>query len=195
MKHSRLLLVAAMVAVPGVAHADLSELKWATEGYFRTRTVYLTNLAPEPREVLPYLDGEEVVYPDIRRTSYITSRLRVMPTLSYAKLAKLQIQIDAFDDVLWGDNNGLSSAPLFAVDGTNQYYLGGPQQDTVKVPRAWVEFQVPVGLLRVGRMPSHWGMGLLANGGGTQNLDPTTPVGEPKRAALDNFFPDDFGDK
>ena len=109
MNHLRFVVVAAVVCAPGIAHADLSELKWATEGYFRTRTVYLTNLAPQDRDVWSAYrgpDGDEIVVPDIRRTSYITSRLRVMPTLSYAKLAKLQFQIDAFDDVLWGDNNG-----------------------------------------------------------------------------------------
>jgi hypothetical protein len=198
MKHLFLPLVvgAALLAVPGAAHADLSELKWATEGYFRTRTVYLTNLAPQDRRVATYVPtGEQVVIPDIRRTSYITSRMRVMPTLSYAKLAKLQMQVDALDDVLWGDNNGLSSAPLFATDASNQHFLGGEPRASVTVPRVWMEFQVPVGMMRVGRMPSHWGMGLLANGGGTANIDPTTPLGEPPRPAADHFFPEDFGDK
>jgi hypothetical protein len=184
-----------LLAVPGSAHADLKELKWATEGYFRTRTIYLTNLAPEDRYTVPYPGGEDVVIPDIRRTSYITSRLRVMPTLSYAKVAKMMFQLDALDDVLWGDNNGVSSAPLFATDSSNQHFLGGSVGDSVKIPRAWVEFAVPVGLMRVGRMPSHWGMGLLANGGGTANVDPTTPLGEPQRRALDHFMPDDWGDK
>ena len=59
---------------------------------------------------------------------------------------------------------------------------------------AWVQFPVPVGLMRVGRMPSHWGMGLLANGGGTGWMDPESPKGEPQRRILDNFFDDDFGD-
>ena len=177
------------------ARADLTELKWATEGYFRTRTVTLTNLAPMPRDTTRYpLTGEELVIPDVRRTSYINSRLRIMPTLSYAKLAKVQVQVDAFDDVLWGDNNGLSTAPLFATDGSNQGFLGGPVADSVQVRRAWVQFTVPVGLMRVGRMPSHWGMGLLANGGGTGWFDPDTPKGEPRRKIADNFFDDDFGD-
>ncbi len=199
MKHSHLAaaaVVLATIAAPVTARADLSELRWATEGYFRTRTVLLTNLAPEERITQTYAPtGDEVVRPDIRHTSYVTSRMRLMPTLSYAKVAKFQFQMDALDDVLWGDNNGISTAPLFATDASSQYFLGGPLGDSVKIPRAWVEFSVPVGLMRVGRMPSHWGMGLLANGGGTMNIDPTTPVGEPSRRALDNFMPDDFGDK
>ncbi len=186
----------AMLAAPSLARADIGELKWATEGYFRTRTVYLTNLAPQDRVVSIYAPtGDEIVIPDIRRTSYITSRMRLMPTLSYEKIAKFQMQVDALDDVLWGDNNGLSSAPLFATDASSQHFLGGTPGDSVKISRAWVEFQVPVGIMRVGRMPSHWGLGLLANGGGTANVDPTTPAGEPARKVSDHFLPDDFGDK
>lgn len=183
----------ASLAAP--AHADLTELKWASEGYFRTRTVLLTNLAPQPRRVQSYTPTQEsIVVPDIRNTSYIMSRLRLMPSLQFGKTARLNLQIDALDDVLWGDNNGLSSAPLFATDGSNQGYLGGAPADSVQVRRAWVQFPVPVGVMRVGRMPSHWGMGLLANGGGTGWLDPESPKGEPQRLVLDNFFDDDFGD-
>lgn len=184
-----------LVASAAPARADLTELKWATEGYMRTRTVLLTNLAPQPRRVSSYPpNGEELIIPDIRHTSYIVSRFRLMPSLQFGKVTRLNLQIDAFDDVLWGDNNGLSTAPLFATDGSNQNYLGGPVQDSIQVRRAWVQFPVPVGVMRVGRMPSHWGMGLLANGGGTGWMDPESPKGEPKRRVLDNFFDDDFGD-
>ncbi len=185
----------AALAVAAPARADLTELKWASEGYFRTRTVMLTNLAPQPRLVTTYAPtGEQLVIPDIRSTSYIMSRLRLMPSLQFGKQVRLNFQIDALDDVLWGDNNGLSTAPLFATDGSNQGYLGGPVGDSVTIRRAWVQFPVPVGVMRVGRMPSHWGMGLLANGGGTGWIDPETPKGEPQRRILDNFFDDDFGD-
>jgi hypothetical protein len=196
----RLIVVAAVFATLSIvserpAHADLLELKWATEGYFRTRTVLLTNLAPQPRRVSSYPPtGDQIVIPEIRRTSYITSRLRLMPRLSYGNIAHLNMQIDAMDDVLWGDNNGLASAPLFATDATHQHFLGGEEKPSIALKRAWVEFQLPVGQMRVGRMPSHWGMGLLANGGGTGRIDPTSPVGYPPRRHPDHFFANDFGD-
>ena len=75
-------------------------------------------------------------------------------------------QIDVFDDVIWGDNNGRSAAPLFAVNPTNTTYFGEEKPD-VQIPRLWIEFQIPIGQVRVGRMPSHWGMGILATGGGS----------------------------
>jgi len=194
------LAAAAIVCVGTPAHAQL-ELKWGAEGYYRTRTVAVTNLAAEPRYEIPHPTlGLPIVMPDIRNTTYITQRLRLTPSLSYQAssrvpaVAKLILQIDALDDVIYGDNNSLSSAPLFAVNGTNQHYLGGAQSDSVQISRAWMEFMVPVGLMRVGRMPSHWGAGVLANGGGSFNWDLTTPPGEPRRRNVDTYFDDDFGD-
>ncbi|MEZ4365887.1 MAG: hypothetical protein R2939_06320 [Kofleriaceae bacterium] len=191
-------VLATALLAPADAHADL-ELKWASAGYMRTRTVLLTNLAPQDRVVGIYQPApdadDDIVIPDIRNTSYIMSRARLLPKLTYGNVASVNLQIDAMDDVLWGDNTGVSTAPLFATDGSYENYLGGPPSPTVNVKRAWLEFQVPVGLMRVGRMPSHWGMGLLANGGGTADLDPTSPIGEPPRKALDNFMAEDFGDK
>jgi hypothetical protein len=179
------------------ARADLLELKWGLEGFYRARQVYLTNLARKDRYTVVYpLTGEETVVPEIRRTSYLTHRLQVMPQVRYGDLAKLTVQVDALKDVLWGDNNGVSAAPLFATDTSNQYYLGGEEQDSIAVRRAWLEFNAKLGVMRVGRMPSHWGMGLLSNGGGSgwMDPDPTRPPELPQRRALDNFFDDDFGD-
>ncbi len=187
-------VAAGLFAAPGPAAADLFELKWSSEGYFRTRTMLLTNLAAQDRREITYpVNGERIVIPEIRNTSYITSRLRLMPTVSFAKLAKMSFQIDAMDDVLWGDNNGVASAPLLATETSSQPYLGGEVEDSVVISKAWIEFQIPVGMMRVGRMPSHWGMGLLANGGGTGMWDPNAPEYE-QRKHPDYFFDDDFGE-
>ena len=177
------------------ARAEL-ELKWNIEGFYRTRAIAIKNLAPEPRTVInhPAFDLP-VVMPEIRNQSYIIQRLQLNPTLSYGTIAKLFFQVDAMQDVLAGDNNATSLAPLFATGPSNQYYMGGPHtpSNDATVSRAWMEFQIPVGVLRVGRMPSHWGLGLLSNGGGSGNWDPLAPKGE-KRHVQDYYFDDDFGD-
>ncbi|MBT8494111.1 MAG: hypothetical protein KJO07_13735 [Deltaproteobacteria bacterium] len=197
-----LVVGALLLAVPSTVSADV-ELKWAAEGFYRTRGVFLTNMAAADATRLPYpVNGEDFVIPEIRRTSYLAHSLRVMPRVSLGDLVTLHAQIDGFRDVLWGDNNGLFAAPLFATDATNQSLFGtdqnrffGQQENlSLNLTRAWIDFKVPVGRVRVGRMASHWGMGLLANGGGTGNVDPTTPAGEPERKAFDYFFDDDFGD-
>lgn len=185
----------AVLASAQHVHAKPLEIKWDTSGYFRTRAITLTNLAPVDSTTFTNAENNSYVIPEIRRTSYIMSRLRLSPSVSYGEKATLHLQLDALDDVLWGDNNALASAPLFATDTSDQYYLGG-EQDALKLRKAWVQFQTPVGVMRVGRMPSHWGMGLLANGGGSGHLDsdPERPRHIPVRDSLDSYFDDDFGD-
>ena len=43
--------------------------------------------------------------------------------------------------------------------------IDGQETADFKLNRAWVEITLPVGVVRAGRQPSHWGMGLLANHG------------------------------
>lgn len=38
-------------------------------------------------------------------------------------------------------------------------------QDAITVRRAWAEYETPVGELKFGRMPDHWGLGILRNAG------------------------------
>lgn len=193
----RLLFYSITLAALGnsaTSEAKPLELTWDSSGYFRSRAVTLTNLAPTD-PIFIGTAGDNYEIPEIRRTSYMTTRLRITPTLRWGDTAALHFQIDALDDVLWGDNNGLSAAPLFATNTTDQHYLGG-EQDALRLHKAWVQFKVPVGIVRVGRMPSHWGMGILANGGGNANWDPDPdrPKHIAKRKSLDTYFDDDFGD-
>src|SRR5262249_34150796 len=43
--------------------------------------------------------------------------------------------------------------------------------DSVKVKRVWGEVSTPVGILRFGRMGSHWGLGMLHNDGNCLDCD------------------------
>ncbi len=193
----RALALVAVLCPAGAARADLLELKWASSGLYRSRAVTLTNLARQDRQTVVYPPtGETIVIPEIRRTSYIAHRLRLVPELRYGDRARLTVQIDALDDVLWGDNNGLAAAPLTASDGSQQGFLGGEEQPSVEVSRAWIELGGATGALRVGRMPSHWGMGLVENGGGSSYLDPepNRPPEVAPRLGRDTFLDDDFGD-
>ncbi|MEE2751717.1 MAG: hypothetical protein VX519_09825 [Myxococcota bacterium] len=97
-------------------------------------------------------------------SNYLTHQLRLQPTLDFEGRAKFIMMADALDSVVWGDNMSKASTALFAGNPSNTDIEGQPVSD-FQVKRAWMEFSVPVGLLRVGRQPSHWGMGLLANEG------------------------------
>lgn len=95
---------------------------------------------------------------------YLNQRLRLGAKFSYKNVASLNVHAQALDNVLWGDNADIGSAPLFAEKPSNTT-IDGVTIPSVEVFRAWTEFRIPIGQFRVGRMPSQWGLGILVNDG------------------------------
>jgi hypothetical protein len=88
----------------------------------------------------------------------------MQPSLNFEERAKFFLMIDALDGVVWGDNESLASTALFAGD-PSLTSRDGTVLDPLAIKRAWMEFKIPIGLIRAGRQPSNWGLGLLANEG------------------------------
>src|SRR5688572_21830747 len=105
-------------------------------------------------------------------------RLRLEPVINLSEQISVNMQIDVLDNVVLGStpdgvfHDGTAPPANIPINGFN----GGqvpPEAgknyawDSIRVKRAWGEVKVPdVGVIRFGRMPSHWGLGLLANSGG-----------------------------
>jgi hypothetical protein len=136
--------LALATALPATAAEDYD---FSLEGHYRMRSYSFGNLFSEHA-----------------KGSYATHQLRLQPVINFQDRAKFTFMVDALDDVMWGDNMSASRTSLFAGDPTNTN-LSGQEISDFRVRRAWTEFNIPVGILRVGRQPSHWGMGLLANQG------------------------------
>jgi uncharacterized protein (TIGR04551 family) len=123
-------------------------------------------------------------------------RFRINPELHISDNLRVLAQIDMLDNVVLGSTpEGYSNLPgVSAASGTSAGYSvkgrGGTTpfgafastqwapvagvnstQDSVVVKRVWGEFMTPLGLLRFGRMPSHWGLGMLANDGNGYDSD------------------------
>ena len=141
-------------------------------GYYRARGVWTMNLfdAESPNA---YGYGWALPYEDPNHTYYLTMRARLEPEIRIAEALKIKSTMDVFDNVVWGDNENIAATPFFAGDPSTTQ-PDGTVVDAFKVRRVWVEWTTLFGLLRLGRQPSHWGMGLLANSG--------------------DGFDDDFGD-
>jgi len=127
------------------------------EGYYRVRG-YRFN---------PLEDGLK----DQGAGTYMTHRLRIQPVIDFEGRAKFVMMADLLDNVVWGDNSSLMPASVFAQDpsfvhmnGTSQDFFQRSTQSAM-IKRAWMEFKLPVGVMRVGRQESHWGMGILSNNG------------------------------
>jgi uncharacterized protein (TIGR04551 family) len=111
-------------------------------------------------------------------------RLRLNPEIHISDNVRILTQIDLLDNLVLGsspeglrysvlDSNGLE---VRARTGYNQlsFYDNSAVppdsssnnfSDSVRVKRAWGEYATPVGVLRFGRMPHHWGLGMLYNSG------------------------------
>jgi hypothetical protein len=140
-------------------------------GYFRTRLVRTNGF---PMADISSVDENGT----LRRTpdglddganlGYGFMRFRLDPTIRYGNakspIFAIKAQIDILDNVVFGDNARLGSVPLFAEDPSTTDIFGRDQQ-FVKLRRLWLEFNALVGQIRIGRQPSHGGLGLLFNDG------------------------------
>jgi uncharacterized protein (TIGR04551 family) len=100
-------------------------------------------------------------------------RLRLEPTLNVSELVRVRAQIDVLDNYVLGSTTsvlqdlGGSPYPIPFYGSTRVLERNDPtlDRDAILPKRVWGEVQTPVGLLSFGRMPSEWGLGILANAG------------------------------
>ena len=106
-------------------------------------------------------------------------RLRLDPELHVSDNLRVITQIDLLDNVVMGSTPGQYRASGGSVVAPSGYAPIGfyttttapptsgvnSLKDSIVVKRAWAEYETPVGELRFGRMPNHWGLGILNNAG------------------------------
>jgi hypothetical protein len=134
---------------------DEDALRYEFHGYYRARTHVVGN------QMYPLESTEDARMQTLR---YVTQRLRLQPLVGYGEWAVLRMTFDLLDNVIWGDNAGLATTPLFAGDPSLTGLLGA-ERPSLMIRHAWVESKLPIGVLRVGRQPSQWGLGILTEDG------------------------------
>ena len=141
---------------------DIIPLRFNWHGYYRARYNWIGNVPLGPTQA-------QQEFP--RGKAYFgTMRLRLDPEVTYGPnedlpIARLRFTLDGFDNVVWGDNARVFNVPLFSTDQSITNIDGFDLRDSIKLERAWIEFLVPVGQIRVGRQESGWGVGLLTHAG------------------------------
>ncbi len=103
-------------------------------------------------------------------------RLRYSPTLHISESLRVKATFDILDNLVLGSTPDFAGTgvrpdvPLVAFAQTQAPPSDGRNgfRDSIRVKEAFGEFQ-PAFVLRVGRMASNWGLGILANGG--QDVD------------------------
>jgi uncharacterized protein (TIGR04551 family) len=130
-----------------------------------------------------------------RSQSSANLRLRFNPEIHISDNLRVMTQIDLLDNLVLGSTpQGYALEPdagggyaviqrggydsMGAFDVTQEAPSAGVNstKDSIRVKRAWAEYMTPVGQLRFGRMPSHWGLGILQNSGDGPDDDYQTTV-------------------
>lgn len=160
-------------------------------GYFRTRFTYFRN--PHLSTYIPDLGrGTSMIPPNIsvfnknedkddgkqaKKPSNNFSgnmRLRLNPTIHVSEVVRISSSIDLFDNLILGSTpNYLSStypnpswpSSLMSLSQNTPSKNINSWQDAMALKRAFGEVNFPIGDLRFGRMPIHFGLGILYNSG------------------------------
>jgi uncharacterized protein (TIGR04551 family) len=122
-------------------------------------------------------------------------RFRLNPELHISDNLRVMSQVDLLDNLVLGstpsgyDNapspdGGYSVsardgyAPLGFYDDTQDAPSAGQNslKDSLRVKRAWAEYALPIGEIRFGRMPFHWGLGMMFNAGDGHDDDAQSTV-------------------
>ncbi|MFH2007782.1 MAG: TIGR04551 family protein [bacterium] len=191
------------------------------DGYFRVRSDVFINLhlglqdtavsKPSFRRPLQYYDtgsggfcvGDEQSGQCDKNTITSTNmRLHLEPTLNVHSRVRVKMTLDIFDNFVLGSTpEGYSASggvrptymPMNAFATTAEVPQAGRNSlyDVIQFKHAWGEVDLPFGRLMFGRMPSHWGMGILANSGTCSGYAKwtVTHTGDPMRC-MDS----DYGD-
>ena len=147
-------------------------------------------LAPSPAQAVEFrLDGmyrlranlfdtlsldREVEESEKVRT-YLDQRLRLIPHLCVGSNVHVYLDLDVMDGLRFGaqpevlqaigqsQDSGLPFDEPIALSGS--VGPGSDYRESLFIRRAWAELYTPYVDVKLGRMGSHWGMGLLANDG------------------------------
>ena len=136
----------------------------------------------DPGNTTPNFPGDtcSTTKEDTQTLLTMNMRLRLDPTLNVSEDIRIRTTVDVFDNLVYGStpeslpgfaNNPTLPLPLFAASqnapqsGLNSLY------DAMRIKRLWAEVMTPLGQLRFGRMPTHFGLGLLANDGNKIDTD------------------------
>jgi hypothetical protein len=181
------LLIVLLVSFSFSNTAQAVGIDW--EGYFRSRGNFHYNLDLS-RNSSPEIRGFTDVRFRLNPTFYITDTVRVKSSLNFLDgvLGGAPFRGDSYTNPAQSYNRYVDTAqaegtvgrPLTTPTQTaygGTFAAGGSVQSSGVVPitlrRAWLELDIPFGVVKVGRMPNHFGLGIFANAGD----DPQQEVG------------------
>ena len=97
------------------------------------------------------------------QNQFVSHWLRVTPRLQIRDTTELIAQMDVLTGVLFGERAHDTSADATPRDEYNGF-------GNIQLRWLYAQYKLPVGVVRIGQQPNHWGMGILANDGDHPSL-------------------------
>lgn len=149
---------------------------FSAHGYYRTRIVASHDLdLQRPNNNIPYSDDR------FGFVSYNQMRLRLLPALKLNDNISIHAQFDILDNLLYGTSNTKELNILSPTIGTltmpagagSFSMVGGTagENGSVNVRSVYMDILTPIGKFRLGRQPTHWGLGIFQNDGLSRQAD------------------------
>lgn len=177
-------LVALIVLLqPGLASA----IEFSAHGYYRLRFEYTHDLdAQRPNENVVPGDPSNNSNDRFGTIAFAQQRFRLNPALKLNDHISFHGQIDFLDNLLFGQSDVASlqiSNPItgnialppangpFGTLGSTGGDVIGSGGGNINVRRVYVDLLTAGGKFRIGRQPSHWGLGILTNDGDSREGD------------------------
>ncbi len=124
-------------------------------------------------------DGDaDLTNPDAEHLAGANIRLRLRPTFHITEKTRIHLELNILDNLMLGStpdgynefdpSNVRADVPLIAFSGGQEPpNTMNALRDSVSVTQAYGEVNTFFGTIRLGRMASQWGLGMVANGGGS----------------------------
>lgn len=146
-------LTAAVIAVVAtLAPAAAAELCFDVTGRARFRALALTDF---PLDDEGFRHGQR---------TWGTMLLRLSPELRLSGEVLARVQVQVLDGQTFGDDSAVGG------DAVLRPWRETAVLDQLALREAYVQIPVHIGALRIGRMASNWGLGMLANGGDAEDF-------------------------
>ncbi|MBR57576.1 MAG: hypothetical protein CMH54_05900 [Myxococcales bacterium] len=138
--------------LPTTAQANSNDLDFGIDGRLRYRHSGLTDF---PLDTDGFLHGQ---------TSRGQALLRISPYLNYGENFGLKLTLQVLDGQLYGAPSDAAQQTIGGDQVLNPF-VDTPYGDQLFLREAFLRYRFAFGELRFGRMLSHWGLGMVANGG------------------------------
>ncbi len=175
------------VIIPSASKASERIPRFEHHGYFRTKLNYFGNYDLNTRGTSPVsvplnskqrgedqqphikVDGSDAKF-------FATMRFRYSPTLHIGESIRIAGSFDILDNIVLGTSpnqlrTNWGSDAFFTFNGASAVTGDNFAANAIAVKALYAEADTLIGTFRAGRIPAHWGLGLLYNDGGRYKRD------------------------